>query len=76
MYGRFADAELLGGGTDGRPIFDDVHSQITGSLFDVLPHVSNPLSCASNTGYARSRGNISQQEIKSAPAHKAETLPL
>ena len=43
MYRRFADTELRGGSTDGGFIFDNVHSQITGSLFDVLPHVSDPL---------------------------------
>ena len=43
MYGRFTDAEVLRGRADGGAVFDDVHSQITGSLFDVLPHVSDPL---------------------------------
>lgn len=45
MYGRFADAEMLCGSADGTLMLDDVHSQLTGSLFDVFPHVSNPLRC-------------------------------
>ena len=35
MYGGFGNAELRGGGADGRPVFDDVYGQITGPFFDI-----------------------------------------
>ena len=39
MDRRFADAEMPRRGADGGVGLDDVHSQLTGSLLNVLPHV-------------------------------------
>ena len=35
MYGRFGNAELRGGGADGRPVFDDVYGQVAGPFFNI-----------------------------------------
>ena len=64
MYGGFADAELFGRSTDGGAVFDDVHSQIAGSLLDVLLHVVGHLLscvtvfslCTAKAGYERVGG--------------------
>ena len=59
MYGRFADAELLGGGADSRAVINDVCGQIAGPLFNVsldsspLPECSfAPFICGKSWGYA------------------------
>ena len=41
MYGGFADAEFLSCGADSGPVFDDVKSQILGTLFHVSLHKHN-----------------------------------
>lgn len=71
MYRRFADTELRGGSTDGGFILDNVHSQITGSLFDVIPHVPDLLRCVSETVYALRRRERSK--IKKALSFKKNT---
>ena len=38
MYGRLGDAELRGRGADRRFVFDYIHGQITGALFDICTH--------------------------------------
>ena len=59
MYRGLADAELLGGGADRRPVFNHVHSQLAGAFFNTSPHVTNPLSCVSLCKYMRRRrGNM------------------
>ena len=68
MYRRFADTELRGSSTDGGFILDNVHSQITGSLFDVIPHVPDLLRCVSETVYALRRRERSK--IKKALSFK------
>ena len=35
MYGGFGNAELRGGGADGRPVFDDVYGQVAGPFFNI-----------------------------------------
>ena len=42
VHGGFGNAELLGGGSNGRLRFDDVHSQLTGSLLNVISHSLTP----------------------------------
>ena len=58
---RFADAEMLRRGTDGGVGLDDVHSQLTGSLLNVLPHVPDPLRCAFRTLYAWGTGETPEK---------------
>lgn len=36
VHRRFGNTELLGGGSDGGAVFDDVHGQIAGPLFHVV----------------------------------------
>ena len=62
---RTAVTRCFRGSADGRLIVDDVHSKITGTLFDIIPHVTNPLSCASNTAYAKGDGNIREVKLYS-----------
>ena len=38
MYGRFADPKLFCRSANRGAVFDDVHSQIAGSLLDVMLH--------------------------------------
>ena len=75
MYRRFADTELRGSSTDGGFILDNVHSQITGSLFDVIPHVPDLLRCVSETVYAQRRKERSKIEIENS-TQKGGKSPL
>ena len=49
VYGGFGDAEMPRGGADGGTRFNDVHSQFTGSLFNLLCHIltSDAVCCPS-----------------------------
>ena len=44
MYGGFADAEFLGGGTNGRPVLYQVLGKLAGSLFQIVSNMA-PLPC-------------------------------